>query len=87
MEYCLGASPDSAVVKNPPTSAGDVGDMRSTPESGRSPGGGNDKSLQYSCLENLHGWSSLVGYSPWGPKELDLTEGTELVWGFLEGLP
>ena len=21
-----------------------------------------------------HGWRSLVGYSPWGPKELDMTE-------------
>ena len=23
----------------------------------------------------FHGWRSLVGYSPWGPKELDTTEG------------
>ena len=23
----------------------------------------------------FHGQSSLVGYSPWGPKELDTTEG------------
>ena len=22
----------------------------------------------------LHGWRRLVGYSPWGPKELDTTE-------------
>ena len=22
----------------------------------------------------FHGWRSLVGYSPWGPKELDTTE-------------
>ena len=21
-----------------------------------------------------HGWRSLIGYSPWGPKELDTTE-------------
>ena len=27
--------------------------------------------LQYSCLENPHGQRSLVGYSPWGCKELD----------------
>ena len=32
------------MVKNPPASAGDVG---SIPRSGRSPGGGNGKSLQY----------------------------------------
>ena len=40
--------------------------------SGRSPGGGNDNPLQYSCLEN--GQRSLVDYSPWGCKELDTTE-------------
>ena len=30
--------------------------------------------LQYSCLENSHGQRSLAGYSPWGHKELDMTE-------------
>ena len=38
------------------------------------PGGGNCSPLQYSCLENLQGQGSLVGYSPWGCKELDTTE-------------
>ena len=28
----------------------------------------------YSCLENPHGQRSLVGYSPWGHKESDMTE-------------
>ena len=37
------------MVKNPPANAGDEG---SIPESGRSPGGGNDSPLQYSCLGN-----------------------------------
>ena len=37
-------------------------------------GEGNDPSLQYSCLEKSHGWRSLVGCSPWGRKELDMTE-------------
>ena len=37
------------MVKSPPVNAGDVG---SIPGSGRSPGGGNGSSLQYSCLEN-----------------------------------
>ena len=37
------------MVKNPPANAEDVG---SIPGSGRSPGGGNGNSLQYSCLEN-----------------------------------
>ena len=29
---------------------------------------------EYSCLENPHTQRSLVGYSPWGCKELDMTE-------------
>ena len=33
-------------------SACNVGDPGSIPESGRSPGEGNDNPLQYSCLEN-----------------------------------
>ena len=40
------------MVKNPPANAGDVADMSSIPESGRSPGEGNGYSLQYSCLGN-----------------------------------
>ena len=38
------------VVKNPPANAGDMGLI---PGSGRSPGGGNGNSLQYSYLENF----------------------------------
>ena len=38
------------MVKNLPANAGDLG---SIPGSGRSPGGGHGKPLQYSCLENL----------------------------------
>ena len=41
-------------------SAWNAGDLGSIPGLGRSPGEGNGKSL--------------VGYSPWGPKELDTTE-------------
>ena len=41
-----------SVVKNPPASAGDAGDLGSIPGSGRSPGEGNGNPLQYSCLEN-----------------------------------
>ena len=40
------------VVKNPPANAGDFKDEGSIPGSGRSLGGGNDKPLQYPCLEN-----------------------------------
>ena len=34
----------------------------------------NCNPLQYSCLENPHGQRNLVGYHPWGHKELDMTE-------------
>ena len=51
-----------------------VGDLGSVPGLGRSPGGGQGNPLQYSCLENPHGQRSLAGCSPWGHKELDMTE-------------
>ena len=51
-----------------------VGDLGSIPGLGRSPGGGHGNPLQYSCLENTHGQRSLVGYSPWGHRESDMTE-------------
>ena len=44
--------PGSSVVKNLPANVGDTGDVSSIPGSGRSPGGGNGKPLQYSCLGN-----------------------------------
>ena len=40
------------MVKNPPANAGDIKDMGSIPESGRSPGRGNGNPLQDSFLEN-----------------------------------
>ena len=55
-------------------SACNVGDLGSIPGLGRSPGGGHGNRHQYSCLENPHGQRSLVGYHPWGCKELDMTE-------------
>ena len=50
----LGASASQLVltVKNPPANAGGIRDTDSIPGSGRSPGGGHDNPLQYSCLEN-----------------------------------
>ena len=48
-----------------------VGDLGSIPGSGRIPGEGNGKPLQYSCLENpTHGGA----WCPWGLKESDTTE-------------
>ena len=40
------------MVKNPPASAGNTGDMSLIAGWGRSPAEGNDNPLQYSCLEN-----------------------------------
>ena len=40
------------MVKNPPANSGDMRDLGSFPGLGRSPGGGHDNPLQYSCLEN-----------------------------------
>ena len=51
-----------------------VGDLGSIPGLGRSLAGGHGNPLQYSCLENPHEQRSLVGYSPWGCKELDTTK-------------
>ena len=56
-------------------SACNAGDLGSIPESRRSPGEGNGNPLQYTCLENsFHGQRNLVGFSPWGFKELDTIE-------------
>ena len=40
------------MVKNPPADAGDIRDVGSIPELGRSPGWGHGNPLQYSYLEN-----------------------------------
>ena len=58
------------MIKNLPAGAGDTGDLGLTPGSGRSPGGENGNSLQYSCLEKPHGQRNLAGYSPWGHEDL-----------------
>ena len=51
-------------------------DSGSVPGLKRSPAGGNGNPLQYSCLENFIDRGSLVDYSPWDPKESDMTECT-----------
>ena len=51
------------MVKNLPGNAGDAGDMCSNPGVGRSPGGGNSNSLQYSSLDysiNRGAWQATV---------------------------
>ena len=61
-------------------SASNAGDLGSIPGLGSSPGEGNGKSLQYSCLENpidRGAWQATVGLqwqATWGHKESDTTE-------------
>ena len=43
--------PDGAVVKNPPTNAGDARGVSLIPGLGRCPGGGHGNQFQYSCLK------------------------------------
>ena len=64
------------VVKNPPANAGDVRNTDLIPGSRKSSGGGQSNPLLYSCRKKSHGQRSLVGYSPWGCKELDMIEVT-----------
>ena len=49
------------------------------PGSGRSPGEGNGNSLQYSCLKNSLDRGACGLDSPWGHKELDVTEWLTLI--------
>ena len=63
--------PGGSDCKEPVCSAGD---LDSIPGLRRSPGGRHGNPLQCSCLENPHGQRSLAGCSPWGHKQLDMTE-------------
>ena len=67
-------------------SACSVGDLGSTPGLRRSPGGGHGNPLQYSFPENSHGQRSLAGYSPWGHKELDMTEWLSTFYDLIYGI-
>ena len=50
------------VVKNPPAIEEMQADVGSVSGLGRFPRGGHGNPFQYSCLENLRGHKSLVGY-------------------------
>ena len=63
------------MVKNLLANAGTAGHVGLIPGLGRSPGGGQDNPLEYSCLETPVD-RGLAGYSPWGCKEVDMTEVT-----------
>ena len=69
--YSVGGFLGSSAGKE---SACNAGDLSWIPGLGRSPGGQHGNPLQYSCVENPHGQMSLVGYSPLGRKESDMTE-------------
>ena len=64
------------VVKNPPANREDIRDVGSIPRSGRFSWG---RALQPTAVflpGESHGQRSLVGYSPWGHRESDMTEVT-----------
>ena len=67
-------------------SACNAGDLGLITGLGRPPGKGHGNPLQYSCLENPHGLTNLVGYSPRGHKESERlkrlsTHGGGVGWG------
>ena len=55
-------------------SACNARDPGSIPGLGRSPGEGYGYLLWYSLPREFHGQRSLADYSPWGHKELNMTE-------------
>ena len=55
------------MVKNPSANAGNARDVGLMPGSGRAPGGGHGKPLQYSCLENS------MDKEAWRATVLDVT--------------
>ena len=71
---CFWASQVTLGVKNSPARAGRCERLGSDPCIRRSPAGGHGNPLQRSCLDNSHGQRNLVGNSPWGGEELDMTQ-------------
>ena len=59
----------SSLGRESACNVGDLGGWEDPLEEGMA---GNP--LKYSCLENHCGQRSLAGCSPWGSKELDMTE-------------
>ena len=69
--------PAASAVKNRPAVQEPQEAWVLIPASGRSPGRGHGNPLQYSCLDReFRVQRNLVGYCPWGSKELDTTEVT-----------
>ena len=67
---CSQGFPGGSVVKNPPANIGDAGSI---------PGSGRSLEKEMATHSSILAWEipwtekSLVGYSPWGLKELDMT--------------
>ena len=75
-----GASQVAPVIKNSPVNAGDIRNVGSIPESGRSPGGGHGNPPQYSCWDNpmdRGAWQTVhrVAKSQTQPKRLSTHTG------------
>ena len=68
------ASQVELVVKNPPANAGDLKDVGSIPVSGKIPWRRAWQPTPVFLPGESYGQRSLVGYSPWGRKESDMTE-------------
>ena len=68
-----GASPGDSEVKNPP----EMQEMQVSPWAGKTPRRRAWQPTLVLLPGESHGRSSLVGYSPWGCKELNTTEMTE----------
>ena len=72
----FGVSQVMLMVKNPPINAGDIRNAGLIPGWGRFPVGGCGYPAPVLLPGESHGQRTLVGYSPWDRKALDMTEGT-----------
>ena len=68
-----GGFPGSIVVENPSANAGDTRDMGLIPWLRKIPWRRKWQPIPVFLPEIVHGERSLVGYSPWGHKESDMT--------------
>ena len=71
--------PSVAVVKNPLANAGDSKDAGSISWFWKIPWRKKWQPISIFLPEKSHGQRSLAGYSPWGLKELDVTEHAQVV--------
>ena len=72
--HLRGCCPDGSAGKEPICNAKDTGDTGSILRSRGAPKGGNGNSTPVFLPKNSHKYKSMVGYSPKGRKESDMTE-------------